>query len=163
MRNKRQLIKEIEKAFDNVCQPEKITLHVAEAHDDYDYNDEKYKHLDVRGRWQDVPKEHIEKCQMALNYVDNVGMRYYLPAYMVWYLNKLDSGEIDSDHALYALNSYSDNKKMSKYFQEIFSLFTHEQLRACAHFVKYCADDESYVTDTDFAKSIYGLYWEQFS
>lgn len=162
MQNKEDLIEEIRSSFNNVDQPEKITLHVAQAHDEYDFDDEKYSHLDFRGRWQDVPIEHIEECQEALSYVDKVGMRYYLPAYMIWYLRELDSGEVVSDHTLYVLNHYSDDERMSKYFQERFSLFTPEQLKACAGFVKYCAEDDDEVTDTEFAKKIYESYWNKF-
>lgn len=161
--NKSNLIKEIHKSFEGVCQPEKLTLHVAEAHDGYDYDHKKHSHLDPRGRWQDVPTEHIEKCQMALCYVDKVGMRYYLPAYMVWYINKMDSGEIESDHTLYSLNNYSGDERMSSYFQERFSLFTLKQLKACANFVKYCSDDKEDICDSEFAKEIYDNYWVQFS
>lgn len=162
MQDKNELIQEIEKAFEHVTPPEKVTLHVAEAHDSYDYNDEKYRLNDVADRWQDVPVEHIEECQMALNYVDKVGMKFYLPAYMVWYLNKLNSGDVESDYTLYALDDYSDNIKMSCYFQERFSLFTHEQLKVCSHFVKYCAEDKSDIADAEFAKKIYKNYWKKF-
>ena len=50
------LIDIIENAFDGVTQPDEITLHVAEAHDNYDYdNNLKHRKKDYIGRWQDVP------------------------------------------------------------------------------------------------------------
>ena len=74
--------------------------------------------------WQNIPTEHIKSCQNALSYVDKVGMRYYLRAYMVWYLSNLDNpDEIWTDHALYSLDNHSNDEELSKYYKERFSLF----------------------------------------
>ena len=156
------LIDIIEKAFDGVPQPRDITLHVAEAHDDYDYDhDKEHREKDYIGRWQDVPKEHIRRCQSALSYVDKTGMRFYLPAYMIWYLQNWGTEEISYDHALYSLDNHSKNAELAEYHKERFSLFTQEQLKACALFVKFCANDETDFTDTDFAKKKYERYWSK--
>lgn len=158
-----ELISLIEQAFDGVPQPEDITLHVAEAHDDYDYDhDIEHRRKDYIGRWQDVPKEHIRKCQSALSYVNKTGMRFYLPAYMLWYLQNCGNDEVWSDHTLYSLDNHAKDPKLAKYHKERFSLFTPEQLRACAAFVKFCANDETDFTDTDFAKKKYERYWSQY-
>ena len=54
-----QLIAEIEKPFDGVPIPREVTLHVADAHDGYDYDhDPEHRAKDFIGRWQDVPAEH---------------------------------------------------------------------------------------------------------
>ena len=78
-----QLKELIRKAFDKVPFPGKISLHVAQAHDDYIYDkDAYYGKFDHRGQWQDIPAEHIENCPNALSYLEPDGLRYYLPAYM---------------------------------------------------------------------------------
>lgn len=161
--NIEDLIKEIYKAFDGVPQPEDITLHVAEAHDDYDYDhDVEHRKSDHIGRWQDIPKEHIRNCQTALCYVNKIGMRYYLPAFMVWYLQNFGTKEVMSDNTLYALDNHTKNPKLAEYQIERFSLFSPEQLKACALFVKYCASDESGFTDVDFAKNKYERHWSKY-
>ncbi|MBN1534289.1 MAG: hypothetical protein JXA20_16570 [Spirochaetes bacterium] len=159
--NREALIEFIEGAFDGVSQPGDITLHVAEAHDSYDYDhDAEHRGVDYFGPWQRVPAVHIKKCRTALSYVDKVGMRYYLPAFMVWYLKNFgDSGEVCSDQTLYALDDHPDDTALREYHKDRFSLFLPEQMRACALFVKFCAEDATGFADSDFAVRIYERYW----
>lgn len=161
---KEEIIRLIHDAFDGVEQPKEITLHVAEAHDTHDYDhDEEHRKNDFTGPWQEVPSEHIKKCQTALSYVDKTGMRYYLPAYMVWYLRNFgNSREVRSDHTLYSLDHHPADKSLNEYHKERFSLFNPGQLKACALFVKYCAEDQTGFTDSDFAKKKYERYWSQY-
>lgn len=153
----KHLIAIIEAAFDGVAQPDDITLHVAEAHDDYDYRNDLHRKKDYIGRWQDVPEAHIQECQNALSYVDKFGMRFYLPAYMVWYLRHWDSDVVRTDNTLYALANHSNDSQLSAYHNERFSLFTPVQLHACALFVKFFA--ETGLTDEYFAQKTYEGYW----
>ncbi|OHC21964.1 MAG: hypothetical protein A3J71_13270 [Pseudomonadales bacterium RIFCSPHIGHO2_02_FULL_60_43] len=158
-----ELISTIEEAFGGVLQPQGITLHVAEAHDNYDYeHDEQHRQKDFMGRWQDVPIEHIEKCQAALSFVDRVGMKFYLPAYMIWFLKNFGTSTILTDHTLYSLDNHAQDKQLAEYHRERFSLFTAEQLRACALFVKFCANDSTHFTDTYFAQKSYERYWARY-
>ena len=161
--NKDELIAIIVETFDGAPQPEGITLHVAEAHDDYDYDhDDEHRKNDYIGRWQDIPQGHIKKCQSALSYVCKEGMRFYLPAYMIWYLRNFGTDEIDSDHTLYSLDNHSNNSDLNKYHQERFSLFSRAQLQACSLFVKFCANDSTEFTDTEFAQKKFERYWSKY-
>lgn len=158
-----ELIAFITKAFDGVPQPESITLHVAEAHDEYDYeNDEMHRRKDFVGRWQDVPEHDIQSCQTALSYVDKIGMRFYLPAYMVWYLRNLGTKSVWSEHTLYSLDNHPGHPQLAEYHVERFSLFTAEQLKACALFVKYCANEQSGFTDSNFAQKKFERFWSKY-
>jgi hypothetical protein len=158
-----ELISTIEEAFDGAQQPQDITLHVAEAHDYYDYeHDEQHRQKDFMGRWQDVPIEHIEKCQAALSFVDKIGMKFYLPAYMTWYLKNFGTSAMLTDHTLYSLHNHAKDNQLAEYHKERFSLFTAEQLRACALFVKFCANDSTNFTDTYFAQKSYEGYWANY-
>lgn len=161
---KEELLKIIDDAFDGVEQPKEITLHVAEAHDAYDYeHDGDHRKNDYFGPWQNVPEEHIKKCQDALSYLEKVGFRYYLPAYMVWYLKNMENDdEVWTDNALYALDNYPRDSELSRHKKEQLSLFNTKQLRACAQFVKYCAEDETGFADTYFAKKKYERFWYQY-
>ena len=158
-----ELIDIIAEAFDGVPQPGDITLHVAEAHDEYDYeHDEEHRKKDYIGRWQDLLQEHIRHCQSALSFVNKTGMRFYLPAYMVWYLRNFGKDEVVTDHALYSLDNHGKDPKLAEYHRERFSLFTPKQLRACALFIKFCANDDTEFTDTHFAKTKYERYWSKY-
>ncbi len=125
------LIKNINIAFDGVEQPTSITLLVAEAHDEYDYeNDQKWREKDYNGSWQGIPDKLIQHCQSALSYVDKHGMRFYLPAYMTWYVKNFDTtDEVDTDNTLYSLDNHPKNKELSEYHKERFSLFNTEQMK----------------------------------
>jgi uroporphyrinogen-III synthase len=163
--NREALFKMIQDTFDGVEQPTDITLHVAEAHDAYDYeHDSEHRKNDYIGAWQDVPAAHIKKCHTALSYVNKVGMRYYLPAFMIWYLTHLGTSEISYDHTLYTLDHHADNEVLSPYFLERFSLFNAAQMQVCALFVKFCFTDDLAIiySDEDFAKTQYEKYWYQF-
>ena len=158
-----ELITYIEEAFEGVPQPVTITLHAAQAHDDYDYeNDVNHRKKDFIGEWNSVPTEHLAKCRDALSYLDATGMRFYLPAYMVWVLK--DFGKLDIvDYVLYAFDNHPNDDELGKYFKERFSLFNEKQLRACALFVKYCGeDDPEDLIDASFAKKKYDRFWHQY-
>ena len=161
---KAELIKLIEDSFDGVEQPQDLTLHVAEAHDGYDYDhDDEHRRKDFFGRWQDVPSEDIQNCQTALSYLDKVGMRYYLPAYMVWYLKNCEkTNAVLGDHTLYSLDNHPNDPKLAEYHRERFSLFDEDQMNACAKFVKFCAEDKSGFTDSNFARKKFERYWSQY-
>lgn len=159
-----KLIGIIEDAFNDVEQPVEITLHVAEAHDNYDYNhNAEHRKKDYIGQWQRIPEDHLRNCTAALSFVDKIGIRFYLPAYMIWYLKNM--GNIDAvipDFPLYALDNNPSDTKLNNYHEERFSLFNSEQLRACALFVKFCANCDSELTDVEFAKKKYERYWCKF-
>ena len=160
---KDELISAIESAFDGVPRPALLTLHVAEAHDGYDYgNDKAHRARDHVGRWQDLPSEHIERCQCALSHVDAVGMRYYLPAYMRWYLRNMESERVTTDHTLYSLDHHRNDPKLAEYHRQRFADFTRQELAACARFVAFCAEADDNVTDTGFARQQLERYWHQF-
>lgn len=158
-----ELINLVGKAFDGAPQPEGLSLHVAEGHDSYDYDyDSEHRQKDYFGRWQSIPASHIEECQSALSFVDKIGMRFYLPAYMVWYLKNFGGDKVGSDHTLYALDNHPGEPRLAEYQKKRFALFTAEQLNACAQFVKFCASDKSDNADAEFAQKLYARYWTNF-
>lgn len=162
--SKEEIIRFIEEVFDGVEQPKEITLYVAEAHDGYDYdNDSLHRKKDFVGRWQDVPREHMHECQFALCHLDKFGMRYYLPAYMVWYLRHLeDSDEVNHESPLYQLDHHPKQPSLSEYFKERFSLFNSEQMKACALFIQYCAASSNGYSDEAFARKKFDRFWYQY-
>ena len=73
------LIARINAAFDGVPVPDEdhLTIFQAQAADDYDTCDRSRDHV---GRWQDLPISHIVDNESAWAYLDEQGIRYYLPA-----------------------------------------------------------------------------------
>ena len=162
--NKDKVIEMIESAFEGVPRPLEITLHVAEAHDNYDYGqDAIHRQKDHQGPWQEIPDEHIEECQWALSHVDPVGFRYYLPAFMTWYLrNYTNAAKVMQDHALYALDPCVNDPELRLHKDQRVSLFSKEQLASCAVFVRFLAEDSTGMTDETFADRIYMDFWHQY-
>lgn len=154
---KARVIKYIEAAFVGVKQPDKLTLHVAEAHDSYDYDhDEEHHKKDYIGPWLDIPAEHFANCQSALFQLDAEGLRYYLPGFMIWHLKNFDQAGVPIiDSVLFALNvDPKDNKR--------FALFNKEQLNACFLFVKYLVDCGGANTDQVVAQRMLEHYWHKY-
>ena len=155
-----KIIAIIESAFDGVPPPEDMTLHAAQAWDSYAHCTQEELKKDNIGRWQNLPDEHIMECQNALSYLNKVGFRFYLPAYMIWYLKSLGTPDYWSDFTLYSFNNYPDNPQLSEHTTKQFSLFTKDQLKACALFVKFCTT--GIATHQSFAREIYDGYWHQY-
>ena len=155
-------IKEIEEAFKEVETPTDLTLFVAEAHDDYDYdNDASHRLKDHKGEWQDLPEEHILACQNALPHLGPEGVQYYTPAFMSWVLNNYKSSNREwvIDGTIYHLGTVSQNLKKHKEHQ--FSLFTENQIKACVSFLKYFVknDPEGKYVDTNHIKKALERRW----
>lgn len=76
-----ELRRVIEAAFDGVPPPGpgSRTLHQAEAADSYETCGRERDHF---GRWQELPRQHLEDCPSATSYLDAEGLRYYAPAIM---------------------------------------------------------------------------------
>ncbi|MBX2849538.1 MAG: hypothetical protein KTR16_14550 [Acidiferrobacterales bacterium] len=160
--NSEQLCSLIEEAFDGIERPEDITLHVAVAHDNYDYErDALHRKKDHVGRWQDVPHSQLRDCSDGLAHLDKYGLRYYLPAFMIWYVQKHQSDEVQTDNILYTLDDNPKDDLLSKYHKERFSLFTKKQLNACAKFIKFCANGNDDFADAYFASKKYERFWKQ--
>ena len=157
------LVSLIDKVFDGVPQPSILTLHVANARDyrDYEHDIEHYR-KDHIGRWPEIPNEHLKKCTSGLSFIDAIGMRYYLPAYMIWTLKNYKDENIDCDMVLYTFDNHSKDSRLEKYFKERFSLFNDEQMKACALFIKFCSEDTDDYIDKDWATKKYERYWHQY-
>ena len=99
------LIQQIENAFDGVTLGDGITLHESIALDDYATEDECIAASTVGRdrRWQDVTDAEIELDDCILHFLDREGLRYYLPAFMIWTVNNYTtSGRIIGDTTISA-------------------------------------------------------------
>ncbi|MEZ4819939.1 MAG: DUF6714 family protein [Bdellovibrionota bacterium] len=94
--------------------------------------------------------------------MDSVRMQFYLPAYMVWFLENYTNKTIETDFVLYAMDPQQSDVKLASYHKERFSLFNKEQLQTCAKFIEYCMQDTTGIIDTDFSQKKFERYWKQF-
>ncbi|EMN47770.1 hypothetical protein LEP1GSC088_1184 [Leptospira interrogans str. L1207] len=79
----------IDSAFKTVVRGNGTTLHEAVAKDDYLSAEEilAARKKDTELHWRDVPSEHLADHPEFLIYLDFEGLRYYLPAVMMFALN----------------------------------------------------------------------------
>ncbi len=137
-------INKIELAFDGVLRTEKLTLHVAEEHDNYDYeNDSLHRTKDHVGRWQDIPNEHLLRCAFGLTHLGSKGLRFYLPAAMTWVLkNFKDNDSYLVDATIYQLVPRREDKNLSERYDRRFGKFTVLQWQACEAFLNHLLNED---------------------
>lgn len=134
------VIEEIIAAFDGVQREDGMSLHEAEAIDNYAGPEERAtaRAIDTETRWQDIPAEAIAECQTALHYFDPKGFRYNIPAFLIWYLT-CEEGSNTSDTIFYFLDSDYATTSDGLYLPHV-SLLTPEQSTAIAHFLVFVAE-----------------------
>jgi hypothetical protein len=145
---KSALIEEITAAFQDVSREDGITLHEAEVLDSYGGPEERAlaRAQDTEARWQEVPEEDIRLGYAVLHFLDLKGFRYYLPAYLVWYLRNIDNEDPDFwsntfDSVDFVLGAgYSGD--IDDLYLSFFALLTPEQSKAIAHFLAFQARSE---------------------
>jgi hypothetical protein len=134
-----QLIDEIERAFDRVTRDCGVTLHETWEIDrcSSDKMRAKARQMDTDRRWQDVPESYLEQFPSALCFMDAIGFRYYIPAYMLWALRNHQANDSETmDSAVYAF--MSDRIHRDKRY----SLLNGLQRRAICRFLQYFAANE---------------------
>jgi len=131
----------IERAFDGVVFPGPAhrSLFQAEATDSYRDCDQSRDH---KGRWQDLPRDHLLACQFALPHLRAESLPYYLPAILSFVVREHDREppggagwifETVADHLRFKLH----DPEMCDHHAERHRLLTRDQLAAIATFADY--------------------------
>ena len=164
-KNMESLITQIERVFHGVHPPRKITLQVASAHDDYDYdNDDSHRKGDFIGPWQEIPDAHLEKGVWGLAHLDKDGIHYYLPALMTWVLKNYKSANQLVNFTIYQLAPNREDPNLSSRFDDRFRLLNLEQKSICREFLELilAVDPEGYHIDSTVAKEALESEWQQY-
>jgi hypothetical protein len=147
MDERTSLIEEIRIAFAGLSREGGTTLREARALDDYDLwtgstEQERapFRNLDVDQSWEEVPDDDIERFDSVFSFLNPIGFRYYLPAYMVWDIKYYDvSSSCSTGNVVYALCMPSD---IGGWEAGRFSVFNPAQCRAICHFLKFMASHD---------------------
>ena len=156
-------IRVIREAFDGVRREGGISLHQAQVLDDYGSEEQlkKAAALDRDKKWSDVPSKDIEGHTSTLSFVDPIGFRYYIAAYMVWSLENYEASDSFSvDHTIYSLNP-STKADIRAHQMERFSLLTQAQAHAISSFLRYMAAHSDGRADDGAANEALYDYWER--
>ncbi|BCM93079.1 hypothetical protein IAD21_04967 [Abditibacteriota bacterium] len=146
---KAALIEEIERAFDGVARGNGPTLHEANAMDRWDgpHAERAARRRDSETRWQDIPQDVLYLVPLVATFLNPAGFRYYLPAYLIWYIHELDTpadGGDSEDSAgfdplafFYISLLGSGTPVMDFRTSSKLNLLSAEQSRAVAHFLEF--------------------------
>lgn len=145
-RAKRALVEEIERAFEGVERGSGPTLHEAKAIDDYAGRGAKLagRRKDTETRWQDVAPEGIPLIPGLFAFMNPAGFRYYLPAYLLWYLE-----DIDNLVGFEPLSLFYTILEMDSANRSNFGLLNAQQARALAHFLQFQVTRAGYYFDIE--------------
>jgi hypothetical protein len=156
------LINQIKNAFTGVDRKGGVSLHEADVIDDKGSLQERIRarQLDAEHKWEDVPEADIERYDWILSFLDPIGFRYYLPAYMIWTLRHYANSESMSvDSTIYALD-YGDHFR--EFAMKRFLLFDRAQKEAVCTFLRFMVKEAAGLADETAATSALNRYWGQF-
>lgn len=145
------LITKITAAFESVTREDGITLHEATVIDNAGSAKERAiaKAKDTDTRWQDISDEHIRQAIAPLSFLDAKGFHYYLPAYLIGYLQAIKGDELDEKadvfhgiifHLTHPFKPPLKSPQTNGDIPERFSLLNKMQRQAIAHFLQFEAE-----------------------
>jgi hypothetical protein len=158
------VIELIRHAFRDVSRENGVTLHEALVIDEYGSEAERSaaRKLDTDCHWEDVPGQLIEASESVLCFVDARGLRYYLPAYMVWSLRHFRTSESFShNHTICSLH-LSPSGRLRHWDLDRFEVFNDEQARAICGFLRFMAQQDEDIVFADTARQALCAYWGKF-
>jgi hypothetical protein len=136
--SKKEIIDLIKAAFKDVHLKDGIGLWQAQAIDDYadEKTIETYKLKDEKLDWQKISYQDMVQCYSSLSFFDAKGMRFCLPAFMVFDVIgfiKNDGEKLIAPDVIFTLW----HKFNEPYQQERFSLFNKTQVKCMIQFLQY--------------------------
>lgn len=157
------VLAELEAAFDGVSREGGVSLHETVPKDLYQGDEARRaaRALDTESRWQDVPHADLgEVCGVGgSGFLDPIGWRYYLPAYMSWFLSGGEtSGSFAADCVLYDLRppDVLTDSQLKRY-----TSLSAPQAAAVTRFLRFVerfSQSESYAKD---AREALVRYWDK--
>src|SRR4051812_47087088 len=150
----RELLDEVRREFRKVTRGLGVTLHETEVVDNYGSDSERAKARlkDTDTGWWEVRDEWLDEIQGVGGpcFLDDAGVRYYLPAYMsYWLRTKSDPGSLDF---------HLDPK-----YHDFQRLFTAPQFATIARFAaSFCLFNYEYhqMRAPRFYEQFWAVHWE---
>ncbi|BCM90081.1 hypothetical protein IAD21_01932 [Abditibacteriota bacterium] len=139
---KQTLLTEVERVFEGVERDEKVTQSLKDITSHQIRDEDRALLLNAGKRWQDVPDKWIQEARTSLLIdVDAHGFRFYLPAYLSWFLRFMDyEGSyfpFSSSAFRCVLCILMVDTEMHDYRLKKFSLLDSEQKKIIAQFLVF--------------------------
>jgi hypothetical protein len=159
MIEKEQLIQEIENAFKDVEIKDGIGIY--EADEIYVGSSPK---LIQKGKnkdrlwwrsWTQIADKYIASYSSVMDLMDAQGIKWALPAYMIYIVNFYKEGSLSVDSTIYTLEEGALGKDGA-------DLFTPEQKRAIAHFLSYVLTLGEEWVDVESAQNALDATWGRY-
>ncbi len=164
MRTKESVIALIREAFRDVPLGNGYGLRQAESHDNgcYDEYTKELQKLDAREKaegWQSLKVEDLDKYYVALSFFDPEGMRFHLPAYMIF---DLEDAFVCADILFSLTYVVTDDPDQRRYAQGHFSLLNRQQRHAVREYLLLIRDemDEDWFERPKIEAAL-KLYWAE--
>lgn len=169
-----RLIAEIDAAFAGMSRRGGVSLHQTVLVDGCGAPGETYAMAaarDAEARWQDVPQHDLKEISGVggIAFFDPIGYRYYLPAYLTWWLQGGDrSGGFAIECTLYSLDltppkgsTDEQTRAHREHSLKRFSDLTPRQARGVEQFLRFVLQ----FSDEDFfrkiARQALAAYWTE--
>ncbi|QKX17657.1 DUF6714 family protein [Microbulbifer sp. YPW1] len=131
-----EIIERIKKAFDGVSRIGGMTLSQSTALDD-GFSEEEVLAIpptEQDEKWTEVPDKELEENDFGLANIDEIGFRYYLPAFMIYSLKYGEESPSNvCNHTGHMLCSPWDHT----------DTFSSEQKKAIKKYLKYMRDNRN--------------------
>ena len=154
-----QLIQEIETAFKDVELKDGIGIYEA---DEIDMGSspkiiQKGNNKDRMWwkSWKDIEDKYVASYSSVMDFMDSQGIKWALPAYMIYSIKHYKEGSFSVDTTLYTLErgALGHDKQ---------DLFTLEQKKTIAHFLQYMIEIGDEWVDAESAKAALDKEWGKY-
>lgn len=139
--DRKRLIIDIKNAFKDAVFPSHLGLIAAESIHDWETNkgvlEELTKRHDFNGVWWKIPKNHLDRGGLGLNYLDATGMAFYLPAFMTLALKRPEFKYISRLIGEFDPVQEETNDNHYAIFSKKFSKINGERKKVCIRFMHY--------------------------
>lgn len=156
---KHMLIKEIETAFEGVLLEEGIGINEADRMEtgERDVLVNKGRNLDRMwwNTWKDIEDKYPASYSSVMYNMDAQGIKWALPAYMIYIINHYTKGSFSIDSTIYVLEEGAMGSDRE-------DLFTAEQKKAIAHFLEYMVEVGEEYVDVESAKNAIDKIWGKY-
>lgn len=157
--HKEELIKEIEAAFKDVTLEDGIGINEADniemENRDADINKGRNQDRSWWNGWRDIEDKYIASYSSVMDFMDAKGIRWVLPAYMIYIVNHYKEGSFSIDSTIYVLEEGAMGSDQR-------DLYTVEQKKVIAKFLQFMISVGEEWVDAASAQAALDKVWKKY-